>query len=193
MITLIISTPRTGSNTFAKSLNGEIWIPEGHPGYNKHYELFNFTPLVNTYNLSLLYYSMLLDYISENPTKNIIVKVLVDTVSPHILNSLIKKSTIIYHTVRIDYISQLKSLICARKQNKWLERYSSSAISITQDDIDDNHVYLSNVIKTHSVIYLKCGGQIYPLENREYAPYMPLTVVGENLVWPSFSTKEYFK
>lgn len=54
-------------------------------------------------------------------------------------------------------------------------------------------MYLSNVIKTHSAIYLKYGGQIYPLENREYAPYMPLTVVGENLVWPSFPTKEYFK
>lgn len=193
MLTLIISTPRTGSNTFAKSLNGEVWIPEGHPGHNKHYELFNFKPLVNTHNLALLYYSMLLDYVVQNPTKNIIVKVLVDTVSPNILNSLIKKSTIIYHTVRIDYISQLKSLICANKQNKWLERYSSSTISITQDDIDKNHVYLSNVIKTHSDIYLKYGGQIYPLENREYAPYMPLTIVSENLVWPSFPTKEYFK
>lgn len=193
MLTLIISTPRSGSNTFAKSLDGEIWIPEGHPGHNLHYELFNFKPLTDLDNLASLYYSMLLDYINQNPTKNIIVKVLVNTVSSHILKSLIKKATVIYHTVRLDYNSQLKSLICAKKQNKWLERPSSSSVSITQEDIDSNHEYLSNSIKTHSTIYLEYGGEIHTLENREYAPYKSLTVVGNNLVWPSFPTKDYFK
>lgn len=194
MLTLIISTPRSGSNTFAKSLKGEIWIPEDHPGYNKHYELFNFKPLtVDTDKLITFYHTMLLDYLEKNTSKNIIVKVLVNTVNSNVLKSLIKHSSIIYHTVRLDYAAQLKSLVCAKKQNKWLERVDTSSVVIEQQDINNNHTYLTQCIKDHSKIYSMYGGLIEPLEERIQQPYKIIDIVGDNLQWPSFPTKEYFK
>jgi|LauGreDrversion4_2_1035121.scaffolds.fasta_scaffold257506_3 hypothetical protein len=192
MLTLIISTQRTGSTSLLRSLEGNIWIPKESM---HRYELFNFSnlPIVNNKQLELYYLSLLLEYLEQNPDENVLVKVLVDQVSITTLKCLVKHASFIHHAIRLDYGSQLSSLVCANKTSSWYERSKIYTVEITQDDINECHEYLSNIITLHSTIYKKYPGKLHILEDRDYSPYLSQHIINaKELTWPNFNTKELF-
>ena len=191
MLTLIISTQRTGSTSLLRNMDGNIWMP--NKSMHK-FELFNFSNVkeVNTRQLELYYLSLLLDHLEKNPNENTLVKVLVDQVSTTTMKCLIKNASSLHHPIRLDYKSQLSSLICASNTSSWYERSKVYTVELTQDDIDIGHDYLSNKIIQHSKLYRKYNGQLHILEKREKRPYTTQQIIENNLSWPNFDTAAQF-
>ena len=192
MLKLIISTQRTGSTSLLKTLEGTVWLPKTSM---HRFELFNFSNFSKSKNtqLEIYYLLLLLEHLENNTDQDILVKVLVDQVCNTTLKTLIKHATALHHAVRLDYKSQLTSLICAQKTSSWYERSKSYSVEITQSELEQNHDYLSSLITKHSKLYHTYGGVLHILEERDHSPYLPLKIINDNkLKWPDFNTKELF-
>ena len=196
MLSVVLATPRTGSNTFVQELDADVWMPEHHPGYLRHYEYFNFGNHISSetqHHLCTKYYTVLRDHIDAKPQDNICVKLLVGQAPLHIINHLVARADCLYHTIRLDYVAQLKSFVAARKHQIWLDgRYHTSVDGVTQQLVHQCHSELTKQIQLHHDLYCKYGGSLVVLEHRKQASYPNRPEFVVMLDWPCFNTSGLF-
>lgn len=195
MLTLVLATPRSGSNTFVDELDAPVWMPDDHPGYNKHTEYYNFGILPSRGNdiLTLKFHNKLREHIDQKHHEKFVVKVLINQVSSYILGDLLKLADEIHHTVRLDYQGQLKSYVAARHQATWLDnRYQHEHIEVSQQFVNMRHNELIYGIAQHAQVYRAYGGEIHILEQRNQKPYKNKPTFTDSLEWPDFDTAGAF-
>lgn len=194
MFTLVLATPRSGSNSFAYSLDEPVWAPQHHPGESS-YEYYNFRHLPSDVAdaLRLKYHIILKEHLKNNPHKHTIIKVLLGQVNNYILNDLVTHADKIYHTVRLNYQDQLKSFVAAFYQDIWLDsRHSYEKIPVTQQHVNDIHTELTTGIKEHAKVYHRHGGTVVTLESRTQSPYKFKPIFDQTIEWPDFDTARLF-
>lgn len=196
MLTLVLATPRSGSNTFVDGLDVPVWMPEDHPGYGEHNEYYNMgndLDKVSAERMKLFFHVKLTEHIEKFSGDHICVKVLVGQVRNQYMKYLLSQAQYVRHTVRLNYTDQLKSLVAAITQNIWLDnRHTSQRLIVPQKLVDSTHEFLISNLKSHAEIYHSHGGEISVLENRSQNPYNNRPEFPDCLSWPSFDTAGLF-
>lgn len=195
MLSVVLATPRSGSNSFVDSLDIGIWMPADHPGYKSHHELYNFShcSTAAAHRNVLKYHTQLLDHIRSHPRDSVLVKVLVGQVQGNILDDLLVRADQIHHTLRLNHTEQLKSFIHASSQDVWMNnRRPQQNYLVTQSQINQAHALLCNLLETHGQLYFQHGGFLHVLEGRAQQPYQNKPEYPEDLIWPAFDTAAVF-
>ena len=192
MLTTILSTPRTGSTSFYYSCDSRHWIPDNHPGIPTS-EYFGFRRVGNYRNQCKHYFNILKEKVSDN--ENIVIKIVLPMLhqDPEIMHEVLSMSDTIFHTVRHDYTSQLKSLVIANYTREYNPFRKTEQVTIPEEEIETKHQFLTAWIKHHAELYKAHGGELVVLEDRVQQRYANVPNVTNINEWPTFDTATQFK
>jgi hypothetical protein len=127
--------------------------------------------------------------------EHIVIKIVLPMLQqdPEIMHTVLSMSKTIVHTVRADYLAQLKSLVIADSTAEYNSSRSTDQIEIPQQEIDTKHLHLTRWIKQHAQLYHEHGGKLFVLEDRIQNRYPRVPVVTNTSTWPEFDTMAQFK
>jgi hypothetical protein len=192
MLTTIVATPRTGSTSLWESLESG-WCPEWYPASewgSEYYFFHNDRGKVVPLPVSL--HKKLVDVVKTQPRTDIVLKIILGQLAYPQLRELLCHSDKIVHTVRRDFVAQLKSTIGIYYTHDAAPRTTDTMLEVTQSFVNNVSNYLKDSLGFHSKLYHKFGGEIVFLEDREYEDYGPKPTFNDDIVWPQFDTVALF-
>lgn len=194
MLTVVVSTPRTGSDTYLQSLESKWW-PDSHPEQQPCTEFFNSSgwsvsdKLITRNHL----FEELKEFVERDPDVPVAIKLNPGCLPYYMVCELLDASTQVYYTVRRNYQDQLMSYVAAEISQNGGARPEETYIDVDQDFVERMHKRLTTHIKNQYKLYQRFSGELVILENRDQArAYGPKPIFEESIIWPMFNTLSLF-
>lgn len=171
MLHTIIYIQRTGSSTFSDELANRL-------NANLLGEIMHLHRTKHTIDYAESFNKIISELISQSITEDIVVKFHISDItrimnsSRYVIKQLFQNSYKLYYPIRLDYKSQLISMIIARQTLEWTsDRNVSNQIKIHENDILSMSENLKRMLSIQGEWSKQFPGELIILENRKSNPY----------------------